>query len=120
MLICPYCGKEFDEYETGLEFDTEYLHANEGVSYSCLKKPCCYDCAAERIRQQGLWEEECDNCGRIYDPFMASNDFREAVLSSSLPYTSDTYYDIQYRNGTLCASCGMVAYQSEVEHNSEP
>lgn len=97
MCVCDECGKKFDEIEARNEFENE-----TNKDYDGLVRTLCAECAIEYIEdgEIGQYQQVCDKCGTMFDPFEAELDF---------PSTIDDVIDIDYQTesngGRLCPDC---------------
>lgn len=93
MRKCAYCGDPYD-YETELDdfYADSYL-----LSLEKFRKNLCASCALKAIeddREEGLYFETCENCGREFDLIV-----EEDLYDEGLRAIWDRY------NKIVCARC---------------
>ena len=99
-MICDRCGREFDPEYWELGF-YQLENFNE-----CL----CEDCAEKAVddMEDGLYFEECEECGKRFDYIEADGEFerRKGVSLRSL-------------ERRLCLDCAINNYDDEIEDSDD-
>lgn len=77
MAICVKCGKQFDQEDAEWIFE-DSVNASFPVSYDCLEKCLCGECAIEEF-ENGNYFERCECCGKKFNPQEDELDFENQV-----------------------------------------
>lgn len=106
MIICEWCGKEFDLEEAADEFDCEMPN----LIYENVKKCLCGKCAIDAIRDEvdGVYFETCEECGMQFDYIEAESEF-----SSNFSWENGTTLTDYWNSGVLCCNCALKIAQNE-------
>ena len=99
-MICNRCGREFDPEDWNIGF---YQRENFN---ECL----CEDCAEKAVddAEDGLYFEECEECGKRFDYIEADVDF-QLMKGVSLSHV----------DRILCLDCAMDYYNNELLNNND-
>ena len=108
MAKCKWCGQKFKRSEAEDEFDGDYRL----LSYSCFRIRLCYDCACSAIDDEieGVYFEECEECGNTFDYVVDNAEFEDRVPE----YCSISMWDCwDEADKILCFDCAMDVYRKE-------
>lgn len=99
--ICDYCGEEFEVQDARDDFLMETLK-----DYDNLTKCLCAECAIKAINDmdEGIYYEECENCGTRYDPFVDEHELQRQ--------TGDGGVEIDMFGKCLCLDCALDEYRN--------
>ena len=110
MLVCEYCGKEFDPEEA-----RDYFELETGYSYGNLRKTLCGNCAVEAIEDMDdeIYFETCEECGKTFELFSERVEF-----DSNFPDCNGVTLDDYWAGKVLCCDCALKrAIEDENEHD---
>ncbi len=101
MYKCSICGGLFDEEEAEDKFISEVSNR----CYGNFLKPVCGECAIDVFQSEieGYYEEECECCGKRFDPITENVEFVTRISGIALDDVSPV----------LCCTCAMDTLDSQ-------
>ena len=106
MVKCEWCGETFDKQDAEYEFDSTII----GLSYEKVRTCLCGKCSIEAIEHEvdGVYYENCEECGKEFDLMEESGKF-----DSNFGWSSGTTLRDFWRDGIVCCDCAMKILDSE-------